>query len=276
MTRRRTRYRSEEPHRFSQLEPGGPPPDAVFSPTYDKPADYSHLISPVHRRLGWRLRGYYIPEGTGVAAKVLLDVPNPDPRYADSLWCGKVFGDGHAHWLGLYKRNRALPRAPRETEYELGYGPRVDVWDWRFHDRGLAHAARNYLTAALGDLVARFRRQAAVVKAPVPDVDSRPVAQLVLGLARRARERAVALVEAEPVRVPVAEHLAAPEAVRVPGVRVGHVEQHLGGDARSLRDVVAAQAPAESAVHRADQVRVVCWLVVRRAEDRVRRRATRL
>lgn len=157
MTRRRARYRREEPQRFAQLEPGGPPPDAVFSPTYDKPADYSHLISPVHRRLGWRLRGYYIPEGAGVAAKVLLDVPNPDPRYADSLWCGKVLGDGHAHWLGLYKRNRALPRAPRETEYELGYGPRVDVWNWRFHDRGLAHAARNYLTAALGDLVARFR-----------------------------------------------------------------------------------------------------------------------
>lgn len=155
MMRRRTRYQqAEEPQRFSQLEPGEPLPDAIFHPTHKALADYSYLINPTHRQLGWRLRGYYIPAGMGVGAKVVLDIPNPDPQYADSLWCGTVLGDGDVHWSGIRKQNYRLTGSPRETAFELTYEPRINPW---IHERGLAHAAHNYLAAALADLMARFR-----------------------------------------------------------------------------------------------------------------------
>lgn len=152
MTRRRTRYQPEEPQRFAQLEPGEPPPDAVFCPTREQPADYTHLVSPAHRRLGWRLRGYYAPQGAGVGAEVYLNIPNP--LYPESFMCGKILGHAHAHWIGLRKQNFALPGAPRETAFQPTYEPQVDPW---VRERGPAHAARNYLAAALADLTARFR-----------------------------------------------------------------------------------------------------------------------
>lgn len=151
MKRRLSRYQQSDGDRFSQLELGDAPPDQVFNPTRENPVDYSYLISPVHRKLGWRLRGFYEPQGAGVEAEVYLDIPHPEDP--ESFMRGKYLGHAYVHWIGLWKQNHNLPGSPRETTFRQTYEPQIRPSTGK---RGTDCAATNYLTAALDLLRERF------------------------------------------------------------------------------------------------------------------------